>query len=88
MFSSPFSRQKVKNLQKRSKCTLVVLDLSNPNRYIEIRGRATVLDDSERPIVERLGEIYGSDLRAWDKPSDRRASVSITPVRIRAVDVS
>ena len=32
------SRLKTRNLQKRPQCSLMVLDVGNPYRYLEVRG--------------------------------------------------
>ena len=36
------SRRKTQNLTARDRCTLLILDLKNPVRYLEIRGRARI----------------------------------------------
>ena len=41
------SRQKVKNLQRRPGCSLLILDLANPYRYLEIRGEAEIEPDPD-----------------------------------------
>ena len=35
------SRLKTKNLQARPQCSLFILDLENPYRYVDVRGRTT-----------------------------------------------
>ena len=41
------ARTKTKNLRKRPECALVIVDLENPYRYLEIRARAHVDPDDE-----------------------------------------
>ena len=36
------SRLKTRNLMKRPQCSLFILDLSNPYRYLEVRGNAKI----------------------------------------------
>jgi hypothetical protein len=81
-------RQKVKNLQTEPNCTVLLLDLQNPYRYLEIRGTAVVEPDDDRVFAERVGAKYDSDLREHDAPGDRRVVVRIVPVRVNAVDMS
>jgi PPOX class probable F420-dependent enzyme len=81
-------RQKVKNLQTEPSCTVFMLDLQNPYRYLEIRGTAVVEPDDDRAFAERVGAKYSSDLREHDAPGDRRVVVRIVPVRVNAVDMS
>ena len=82
------SRQKVKNLQTEPSCTVFLLDLQNPYRYLEIRGTAVVRPDEDRAFAERVGAKYNADLREHDAPGDRRVVVRIVPVRVNAVDMS
>ena len=39
------ARRKTKNLQARPECSLFILDLANPYRFLEIRGRARIEPD-------------------------------------------
>ena len=45
-------RQKVKNLETEPACTLFLLDLQNPYRYLEIRGTAVVEPDDDRAFAD------------------------------------
>lgn len=82
------ARQKTKNLQADPACTLLILDLANPHRYLEIRGRADVVPDDDYEFADRVGAKYGgADLREHDGPGVRRVVVRIVPVRINAVNM-
>ena len=81
-------RQKVKNLETEPACTVLLLDLQNPYRYLEIRGTAVITPDDDRAFAEKVGAKYGADLREHDAPGDRRVVVRIVPVRVNAVDLS
>jgi PPOX class probable F420-dependent enzyme len=76
------SRQKVKNLQRNPACSLLILDLANPYRYIEIRGDAELAPDPDYAFAERVGAKYGADLRSMDQPGETRVVVTIRPKRI------
>jgi PPOX class probable F420-dependent enzyme len=82
------TRQKVRNLRDRPACTLFLLDLANPYRYLEIRGDAELTPDDDYAFADRVGGKYGADLRVNDKPGERRVVVTINPSRVRAVDMS
>ena len=82
------ARQKVKNLENEPACTLLVLDLENPYRYVEVRGRANLEPDDDLEFARRVGAKYGADLREHDRPGELRVVVRIAPVRVRAVDMS
>jgi len=82
------SRQKTKNLQAEPACTVFILDLANPYRYLEIRGTADVVPDDGYEFADRVGTKYGgADLREHDGPGVRRVVVRIAPVRINAVNM-
>jgi PPOX class probable F420-dependent enzyme len=80
------NRQKTKNLVARPQCSLLILDLAVPQRYLEIRGDAEVSTD-DGSFAQRVGAKYEVDLRAYDQPSDERVVVRIVPKRINAVDM-
>ncbi|HEX4162422.1 MAG TPA: PPOX class F420-dependent oxidoreductase [Acidimicrobiales bacterium] len=82
------ARQKVKNLETEPACTLLILDVANPYRYVEIRGTAVVEPDDDLEFARQVGAKYDADLRENDAPGDRRVMVRIVPVRVRAVDMS
>ncbi len=82
------SRQKTKNLLTEPICTVLILDLANPYRYLEIRGSADVVPDEDHAFAEKVGAKYGADLREHDAPGDRRVVVRIVPVRVNAVDMT
>jgi hypothetical protein len=81
-------RQKVKNLETEPACTVLLLDLQNPYRYLEIRGTAVVSPDDDRAFAQRVGAKYNADLRQHDAPEDRRVIVRVVPVHVNAVDMS
>jgi PPOX class probable F420-dependent enzyme len=82
------ARQKTKNLQTEPACTLFILDLANPYRYLEIRGTVDLVPDDDYEFADRVGAKYGgADLREHDGPGDRRVVVRIVPARINAVDM-
>ena len=80
------SRQKTKNLVARPQCSLLILDLDVPQRYLELRGDVEVTAD-DGSFVEKVGKNYRDDLRAYDQPGDERVVVRIVPKKINAVDM-
>jgi hypothetical protein len=81
-------RAKARFLGKRPECSLLLLDLQNPYRYLEIRGRARVESDEDRSFAAKVGAKYDADLTAYDAPEDGRLVVTIEPVKVHAVDMS
>jgi PPOX class probable F420-dependent enzyme len=81
-------RAKTANLRKRPACSLLILDLANPYRYLEVRGNAK-LDDAAGPeLAQKVGAKYDADLAQYDKPGDTRICVTIEPTKIYPVDMS
>jgi PPOX class probable F420-dependent enzyme len=81
------SRHKTGNLIERPQCSLLVLDLAIPYRYLEVRGRARVDPDDDYAFARAVGAKYGADLKVHDQPGERRVVVTIEPVKIHAVDM-
>ena len=79
------SRRKTRNLRERPECSVFVLDLQNPYRYLEIRGRARVEPDEGGALVRAVEQKYDADLTAYDEPGDTRVAVTIEPVKVHAV---
>lgn len=79
------ARQKTKNLSDRPACTVLLLDLANPYRYLELRGDAELSEDPDYRFADEVGKKYGADLRAHDGPGDRRVVARLRPARINAV---
>jgi PPOX class probable F420-dependent enzyme len=83
------SRLKTKNLVARPQCSLFVLDLQNPFRYLDVRGTARVESDDDYAFAERVGAKYdGADLRDHDGPGEGRVVVTIEPTNVFAVDMN
>lgn len=82
------SRQKVRNLRRNPACTLFILDLAMPARYLEIRGDAEIEPDGDYAFAGQVGAKYGgADLRERDKPGESRVAVTIRPARVNAIDM-
>lgn len=82
------SRLKTKNLVKRPQCSLFILDLMVPQRYLEVRGNARVEPDEDYAFAKRVGAKYGgADLSAHDRPTDKRVKVTIDAQNVYAVDM-
>jgi PPOX class probable F420-dependent enzyme len=83
-FSLNTARQKVRNLERDHSCSVLLLDLANPYRYVEVRGDAVIEPDDDYAFADRVGAKYGADLRTNDQPGDRRVVVTVRPTRVHA----
>ena len=81
-------RAKTRNLRERPECSLLVLDVENPRRYLEVRGRARIEPDPDYAYASKLGAKYGMDLSGIDGPGESRVVVTIEPDKVYAVDMS
>ena len=58
---------------------MLLLDLQNPYRYLEIRGTAVVTPDEDRAFAEKVGAKYNSDLREPTRPETAGSSCGSSP---------
>jgi PPOX class probable F420-dependent enzyme len=80
------TRQKLRNLRARPQCTVLILDLSAPYRYLEIRGDAEVAPDDGYEVADRVGAKYRADLRNYDGPGVSRMVVTVRPSKVNVVE--
>ncbi|HUZ21287.1 MAG TPA: PPOX class F420-dependent oxidoreductase [Acidimicrobiales bacterium] len=81
------TRQKTKNLLRNPACNLLILDLAQPYRYLELRGDALVEPDDGYDFADRVGAKYRANLRQHDLPGESRVVVTLEPVRVNAVNM-
>jgi PPOX class probable F420-dependent enzyme len=82
------ARVKTKNLIARPQCSLFVLDLANPYRYVDLRGRARIEPDDDYAFADRVGAKYDSDLREHDGPGETRIVATLELTDVFAIDLS
>jgi PPOX class probable F420-dependent enzyme len=83
------ARLKTRNLMTRPACSLLLLDLANPYRYLVVRGTAKIEPDDDYAFAQKLAAKYGgADLREHDRPGEKRVVVTIEPANVYAVDMS
>jgi PPOX class probable F420-dependent enzyme len=83
------SRQKLKNLRERPQCCLFILDLADPQRYLELRGDAEITADDDYSFAEKVGKKYGgADLRAYDGPNDSRVVIRLVLHKVNAINMA
>ncbi|MEU9833933.1 PPOX class F420-dependent oxidoreductase [Streptosporangium sp. NPDC048047] len=86
VISSQAGRRKVLNLERDPRASLSVFDLSDPERYVEIRGLATVAEDEGRRLAVELAEKYEGAGAGEEylrlPPENVRVVIRITPGRV------
>jgi PPOX class probable F420-dependent enzyme len=82
------ARLKTRNLRKRPQCSLFILDVENPYRYMDVRGRAEIAPDDDYAFATKVGAKYGgADLSEHDGPGESRVVVTIVPSQVYAVNM-
>ena len=80
------SRRKTAFLERRPQCSVLILDLANPYRYLEIRGRARIEPD-DGSFVAKVGEKYQTDVSQYDEPGATRVVVTVEPQKVHPVTI-
>jgi PPOX class probable F420-dependent enzyme len=83
------SRLKTRHLVQRPQCSLLIVDLANPYRYLVVRGTARIEPDDDYAFAKQLGAKYGgADLSEHDRAGEKRVVVTIEPVNVYPVDMA
>jgi PPOX class probable F420-dependent enzyme len=78
------SRQKYRNIAAHPKATLFIIDPANPFRTLEVRAEASVDDDPDLALFERIVRHYGQDPDNFPAPRDNRVVLTLTPTHVVA----
>ncbi len=88
-FSTTKGRVKYHNLVADDRIALSIPDPANIWRYIEIRGRATLVEDVDRSFINQIARKYmGMDEYPFDRPGDERVTVTVHPEQVSAVGMN
>jgi PPOX class probable F420-dependent enzyme len=83
------TRLKTKNLLKRPQVSVLIPDLNNQMRYLEVRGTAKAEPDPGKEFAtNKVGAKYGADPATFDGPGEERIIVTIEPSNVYPVDMS
>ncbi|MDR3083482.1 MAG: PPOX class F420-dependent oxidoreductase [Streptomyces sp.] len=86
LISTQAGRRKERNVRRDSRVSLTVYDSTDPLRYVEVRGVATVTEDVGRVLAVRLAEQYegpGAGREYLDLPPEAiRVVIRIAPSRV------
>jgi PPOX class probable F420-dependent enzyme len=58
LISSTAGLRKIRNLEADPRASLIVIDATDPLRYAEIRGTATITPDTDRAVAQALAIKY------------------------------
>ncbi|MFD3659390.1 PPOX class F420-dependent oxidoreductase [Streptomyces sp. NPDC058659] len=86
LISSQDGRRKIKNIRADARVSLTVHDRRDALLYAEIRGTATVSEDTGRALAVALAESYEGEGAGQEylelPPEEVRVVVRITPTKI------
>ena len=86
LISTTRGRRKALNMLRDPRVGLTVFDPADPDLYVEIRGTATVTEDTGRAVAVRIAEEYlgpgGGKEYEEAPPEEVRVVVRITPTKI------
>jgi PPOX class probable F420-dependent enzyme len=84
-FNTARGRAKERHIARDPRASLLVVDPSNPYRWVAVSGHAELTDDDADPQIDRLAKKYlGKDTYPWRTPSQQRVKVVIEPERVDA----
>ena len=82
-FNTEEGRAKVRHIDDEPRVSLLVLDPSDPYRWVAISGSTDVTTEGAQEQIDKLAKKYlGKDEYPWRKPDEQRINVRITPERI------
>jgi PPOX class probable F420-dependent enzyme len=84
--SSQAGRRKERNIRRDPRVSISVYDREDPQKYVEVRGVATITEDIGRALAVRLDEEYegpgAGDEYLRLPPEVVRVVIRITPLRL------
>jgi len=85
LVSTTKDRKKHRNLQADPRVTVCVVHRNNPNVYVEIRGRAELVDDTDRSVVNEIFRVYtGGDVYPFDRDWQERVTIVVHAEQVSA----
>lgn len=82
VFSTVAGRWKVRNIERDPRVSVSVVDHTDPERYVEIRGRAVVEPEGGVELDEKLAWVYDGGPADPDPPGTVRVVVRVTPTTV------
>jgi len=84
IFNTAMGRVKERNLREHPTVAIAILDPQNPYRYIQIRGRAELIEQGADAHIDKLAKKYlGVDKYPYRRPDQKRIIVRVTPEQVQ-----
>lgn len=83
-FSITDSRKKYRNLTANPNATFFLLNPENPWNFIEVRGIVSLVPDPDKAFMRQIGAKHATDVSGYDRPTENRVVVTLTPTTVNA----
>jgi len=82
-FNTALGRAKPNHLQKDPRAGILVVDPSDPYKWVAVDGPAELTTDGADAQIDKLAKKYtGKDEYPWRKPTEQRLKVVIEPEKV------
>jgi len=82
-FNTEEGRAKVRHIDEDPRVSLLVLDPSDPYKWVAVGGTAEVTTQGAREQIDKLAKKYlGKDTYPWYNPEKKRLKVLIRPAHV------
>jgi PPOX class probable F420-dependent enzyme len=79
-FNTSRGRVKADNLERDPRVTVTVFDQENPYNYVQVQGRAELVDEGADDHIDALaGKYLGKDEYPFRQEGERRVIVRVSP---------
>jgi PPOX class probable F420-dependent enzyme len=82
VFSTTKQRRKGRNLARDPRISITVIDPEDPYSFVEVRGRAELIDDPERSFGSLMWQKYMGKEAPPDRPGVERQIVRVVPEKV------
>jgi PPOX class probable F420-dependent enzyme len=84
-FNTALGRAKPKHLERDPRAALIVVDPTDPYKWVALDGRAELTTEGADPQIDRLAKKYlGKDEYPMRHEGEQRVKVRITPEHVSA----